>query len=87
MDSILEQFFKEEVNKYVKKLIFDAIDEDNKKPNEAQRRFEFNRFELTFDYAKSTAIIEDVLDPMVSGETQLPFIEFLSKLSVFEVID
>jgi hypothetical protein len=77
MNSVLKQFLAEEAVPYVRNLIFAAVDEHEKNPSEFQRRFEFNRFDVTLNYAKSTVLIEDVLDSEASGEVTLPIKEFM----------
>lgn len=77
MNSVLKQFLAEEAVPYVENLIFAAVDEHEKNPSEFQRRFEFNRFDVTLDYSKSTVSIEDVLDSEASGEVTLPLKDFL----------
>lgn len=77
MNSMLKQFLAEEAVPYVRKLIFDAVDEREKNPGEFQKRFDFNRFDVSLDYAKSTVSIKDVLDSEASGEITLSLKEFL----------
>ena len=77
MNSVLKQFLAEEAVPYVKNLIFDAVDEHEKNPGEFQKRFEFNRFDVALDYAKSTVSIEDVLDSEASEENTLSLNDFL----------
>lgn len=81
MVSLLEQFLKEEANSHVCGLILEAVHEHERHPDEAQRRFEFNRFEVTLDFIGDTALIEDALDPSSSGEVQLQLSEFVGQVS------
>lgn len=81
MFSLLEQFLKEEANPHVRRVILGAVQEHEMRPNEAQRKFEFNRFEVTLDFIGDVALIEDVLDPASSGEVRLRIGEFVGRLS------
>ena len=77
MNSVLKRFFAEEAVPYVRNLIFDAVDKHENNPGEFQRRFEFNRFDVTLDYTRSTVFIEDVLYSDASGQFTLSLKEFL----------
>lgn len=77
MELILEQFLAEEAVPYVRKLIVDAVSEHQAKPNELQKRFEFNRFELTLDFENKSVLIEDILQTGQNGEIHLALDEFL----------
>jgi hypothetical protein len=81
MNSVLQRFLAEEASPYVRKLIADAMSEHGARPAEVQKRFEFNCFEVTLDFAGNAALIEDVLDPDVSGSFRLQLDEFLRCLS------
>lgn len=81
MESLLEHFLREEATSYVRGLIVDAVHEHDKRSTEAQKKFEFNRFEVTLDFIGDIALIEDVLDPASSGEVRLQLGEFISCLS------
>lgn len=81
MVSLLEQFLKEEANPHVRGLLLGAVHEHERRPDEAQRKFEFNRFEVTLDFIGDVALIEDVLDPASSGEVRLQLGEFVRRLS------
>ena len=77
MELILEQFLAEEAVPYVRKLIFDAVNEHQTRPNEIQKQFEFNRFELTLNFENKTVLIEDILQPSPNGEVRLGLDELL----------
>jgi len=79
--SLLEQFLKEEADPHVRGLILGAVHEHENRSDEAQRKFEFNRFEVTLDFIGGIAVIEDVLDPAFSGEVRLQLGEFVRRLS------
>jgi hypothetical protein len=81
MNLLVKQFLAEEAGPSVQKLIVDAVGECREKSDEVQKRFEFNRFEITIDFLKSTVLIEDVLDSGASGETSLPLDKFLLLLA------
>jgi hypothetical protein len=51
MNSVLEQFLAEEASPCVCKLIADAVSEHSTRAAEVQKRFEFNRFEVSLDFA------------------------------------
>lgn len=82
MQNILEQFLTEEATSHVRHVILAAAKahERNRETAEMKRKFEFNRFEVTLDFASDLALIEDVLAPAPSGELRLPLDEFLERL-------
>ena len=84
MQNILEQFLTEEANSHVRRVILAAAQEHERKEalprSEMTRTFEFNRFEVTLDFAHDLALIADVLNPVPSGELHLPLDEFLARL-------
>ena len=81
MEFLLEQFLREEASPYVRGVIVDAVHEHDKCSNQAQKKFEFNRFEVTLDFIGDVALVEDVLDPASSGEVRLQLGEFIRCLS------
>ena len=81
MESLLEQFLKEEASSHVRGLIVDAVHSHAKHSTEEQRKFEFNRFEVTLDLDGNVALIEDVLDHTSTGEVRLQIGELVSCLS------
>ena len=81
MESLLNQFLREEASAHFRGLILDAVREHERRSNEAQKKFEFNRFEVTLDFIGDVALIEDVLDPAWSGEVRLQLGKFISCLS------
>lgn len=80
MAVLMEQFVAEEATPYVRKLIFDEISQRQGNLDEAKTRFEFNRFELTIDYASEVVVIEDVLDVSPAGEEQVSLSDFMRAL-------
>lgn len=72
MKSLLEQFLAEEATQHVRQMIEAAMEEHAGKPSECERRFEFNRFEVTLNFSQGFALIEDVLDASSVGEQRLP---------------
>ena len=80
MKPLLEIFLKEEASSHVRGLIVRAVREHDTRSNEAQKKFEFNRFEVTLDFIGDVVLIEDVLDPASSGEVRLPLREFIGCL-------
>lgn len=80
MKSLLEQFVSEEGSPHVRMLIAEAVSRHEREPTEIQKRFEFNRFEITLDVADKSVFIEDVLDPGGSGELRVGLDEFLREL-------
>jgi pterin-4a-carbinolamine dehydratase len=81
MESLLEQFLREEASSHVRDLILDAVQEHEQRSNQVRKKFEFNRFEVTLDFVSDVALIEDVLDPAPSGEVRLQLGEFIRCLS------
>ena len=82
MQSILEQFLKEEANSHVRGIILAAaqVQDRNSVTAKVKSKFEFNRFEVTLNFLDDVVLIEDVLDPASSGELRLPLSEFLQYL-------
>lgn len=80
MSLLIEQFIAEEVTPYVHKLIVDAVAQHEFRPDGGKTRFEFNRFELTIDYADEAVVIEDVLDASSAGEVRIALGEFMRAL-------
>ncbi len=80
--SLLEQFLWEEADPHVRGLILGAVHEHERRPDEVQRKFEFNRFEVTLDFIGDVALIEDVLDPGPDGEVRIQLGEFVGRMSL-----
>jgi hypothetical protein len=80
MDSLLQQFLAEDGTPYVQALLVDAVDEYAARPAARQKRFEFNRFDVTLDFDSKSVLIEDVLEPGIGGETRIGLDEFLRHL-------
>lgn len=81
MHSLLEQFLSEEADPHIRKLIADAINGHHLHPEVAQRRFEFNRFEVTLDFENGTVLIEDDWEARTCGEVRFTLDEFLGQLN------
>lgn len=80
MKSLLKQFLAEEATPHVRQIIEIAIEEHAEKPSELERRFEFNRFEVTLNFSQGFALIEDVLVSGPAGEECLPLNELRHSL-------
>lgn len=80
MESLLEQFLREEASSHVRGLILDAVHEHEQRSNQVRKKFEFNRFEVTLDFVSDIALVEDVLDAAPSGEVRLRIGEFIRYL-------
>jgi hypothetical protein len=81
MNILLQQFLEEEALPHVRNLIMAAIIEQQKRPGESRKKYEFNRFEVTLDYVHSIAEIQDILDHGESGQTSVSFKELMCLLS------
>lgn len=81
MASLFEQFAEEEATPYVRGLIVEAVRERSSNPLRELTHFNFNRFDITLDFASGTVLIEDELNFVPdNNEARIPLIEFLCYL-------
>jgi len=80
MDSLFDQFAREDATPYARELIRDAVREHEERPALELKTFEFNRFEVKLDFLNQVAVLEDEFDVSPSGTLQLPLDEFLRRL-------
>jgi hypothetical protein len=82
MNPIIKQFFANEVTDFVVEIILDVINNQRKDSSKIRREFEFNRYNVTLNFAENNVLLEDILDPAESGETYIlleDFMHFLTK--------
>jgi hypothetical protein len=79
--TLLEQFLTEECTPFVRNLISDGLEAARAGAGTRRGRFEFNRFEITFDLDTESVLIEDVLDPTEVGAQRVSVTEFVAALS------
>ena len=79
--TLLEQFLAEECTPYVRDLVRTGLEAGLSGAGPRRKRFEFNRFEVTFDLDKGDVLIEDVLDITEAGSQRIPIAEFSSALN------
>jgi hypothetical protein len=79
--TILDQFIAEECTQYVYDLVKSALEAGMSGAGPQASRFEFNRFEISFDLDKGDVLIEDVLDPSEAGAQRVSIAEFLAALN------
>jgi hypothetical protein len=79
--TLLEQFLVEECTSYVRDLVERGLDAGESGAGLRKQRFEFNRFEVTFDLDEDDVLIEDVLDATDAGAQRLPIAEFSAALT------
>lgn len=79
--TLLEQFLIEECTPYVRELVRGALEAGRAGRGPLRKRFEFNRFEVTFDLDEGVVLIEDVLNPSDAGAQRVPMEEFSAALS------
>jgi len=78
--TLLQMFLTEECTPYVRDLVCGALEAGRSGSGPRSRRFEFNRFEISFDLDEGTAVIEDVLDATEAGVERVPIVEFSAAL-------
>ncbi len=74
--TLLQQFVKEECTPYVRRLLEEAL----VSAPTSSKRFEFNRFEVTFE-SEGTVLLEDVLDATTEGAERVPLAAFAAAIS------
>jgi len=80
MDSLFDEFAREDGTPYARELIRDAVRERGERPELELKTFSFNRFEVKLDFVNQVAVLEDEFDVSPSGTLQLPLDEFLRRL-------
>jgi len=78
--TLLDQFLAEECTPHVRDLVREALDAGRSGAGPRRRRFEFNRFEVTFDLDEGDVLIEDVLDATEAGAQRVSAAEFSAAL-------
>lgn len=78
--TLFEQFLTEECTPYLRDLIRTGLEAAVSSAGPRTKRFEFNRFELTFDLDEGDVLIEDVLDTTKAGAQRIPLAEFSAAL-------
>ncbi len=79
-DNLWEKFLAEECTPDVRTLVHGALQAGMAGRGPRTKRFEFNRFEVTFDLDEGVVLIEDVLDPTNTGAQRIPIKEFVAAL-------
>jgi hypothetical protein len=71
--TLLDQFLAEECTPYVRDLVRSGLEAGSSGAGPRRKRFELNRFEVTFDLDEGEVLIEDVLDAelVLPGELEL----------------
>jgi hypothetical protein len=77
MNKLLKMFLEEEVDEKLRQLLLDDFNNRIKHQDEIKSKFEFNHFELTFDFEKKSVLIEDILDESCAGEAWIDFEEYI----------
>jgi hypothetical protein len=72
--SLVEEFFAEECNEYVRGVL---LDEASRRTS-GSRYFTFNRFNVRLNFDSASAVIDDELNPPLEEAISLP--EFLARL-------
>jgi len=80
--TLLDQFLAEECTPYVRELVMSGLEAGRTGAGPRRRRFEFNRFEVTFDLDEDDVLIEDVLDATEAGVQHIRVAEFSTALSI-----
>jgi hypothetical protein len=79
-ETLLEQFVLEECTDYVRDLVRTALDAGASGAGPRRKKFEFNRFEVTFDLDEDIVFIEDAFDTTNTGAQRLLLSELLTAL-------
>ena len=73
-DSLLDQFVEYEMNPTVRQLLKDAMADPE--PRKALREFTFDRFNVTLDFERRVAVVDDELDPSPAGSVEMDLEQF-----------
>jgi hypothetical protein len=79
--TLLEQFLAEECTPDVRDLVRTELERATSGAGPRRKRFEFNRFEVTFDINEGDVLIEDILDVAEAGAQRIPLAEFSAALN------
>lgn len=80
MSDLLQQFFSEDCDLDVRKLLLDAMAQFVSGGEDVIREFTFNRFNIKLDFGASEVMLEDDLDPSSEGQQTLCLGEFREAL-------
>lgn len=78
--TLLEQFLSEECTPEVRMLVSADLRAGSSGSGPRRKRFEFNRFEVTFDLDAGDVLIEDVLDVTDAGVQRIAIGDFVAAL-------
>lgn len=78
---LLDQFLAEECTPSVRYLVRAGLEAAESGRGPRRHRFEFNRFEVTFDLDEGEVLLEDVLDVREAGAQRVPIAEFSTALA------
>jgi len=78
--TLLDQFLAEECTPYVRDLVRSGLEAGRSGAGPRRKRFEFNRFEVTFDLDEGDVLIEDILDATEAGAQRFSVAEFSAAL-------
>jgi hypothetical protein len=79
LDPVVARFFAEEATPQVRALLSGAIAEASGNPSVERRHFEFNVFDVEFDFVASTVSVAEVLS--ANTESTLPLSQFRAALA------
>ena len=79
--TILDQFLAKECTPDVRDLVRSALEAGKRGAGPRRKRFEFNRFDVTFDLDEGDVLIEDVLDATEAGAQRVLLAEFSTALN------
>lgn len=77
-NSLLAEFLEYEMDSTVRQRLKDAMADPE--PRKALREFAFNRFNVTLDFERKMAVVDDELDPSPEGSVELALEQFAQLL-------
>lgn len=75
---LIERFVSQELDDSVRSILKDAFDERMCSENVLLREFEFNCFDVSLDFEKGIATLQDVLSTGESSFFDMPIRDFIS---------
>lgn len=76
--SLIDRFLEQELNSKVRSVLKDALDERARSESVLFRGFEFNCFDVSFDFQKGIVILQDALSAGDGSSVDIPISEFVS---------
>lgn len=75
-DSLIQRFMREEAGDEVRALLLSAIEGWRRGEHRETQEFEFNKYDVAFDFAAGVVKVDDDLDTSAGGEASCGIEEF-----------